>query len=100
MYADWELDENRAEERLRVQKAAEDRRSELLNGLTRRQRHFLLEKLLGYCDRDAALLAGYSLSVAENTKQRIWKSQVRAEYENMKSRGPRSSILKRQTTTP
>jgi hypothetical protein len=28
--------------------------------------------------------AGYSLSVAENAKQRIWKPQVRAEYERVK----------------
>lgn len=38
------------------------------NGLTRRQRTFLFEKLLGVTDKDAALGAGYSPSVAENTK--------------------------------
>jgi len=27
---------------------------------------------------------GYSLSVAENTKQRIWKSQVRIEFERLR----------------
>jgi hypothetical protein len=59
------------------------RRSELLNGLTRRQRTFLLEKLTGLNDKDAALVAGYSSSVAENTKQRIWKPKVRAEYERL-----------------
>ena len=30
-------------------------------------------------------LAGYSLSVAENTKQRIWKPRVRAEWERLRS---------------
>jgi hypothetical protein len=32
-------------------------------------------------DKDAAIAAGYSLSVAENTKQRIWKPRVRDEFE-------------------
>jgi phage terminase small subunit len=59
-------------------------RSELLNGLTRGQRTFVLEKLTGLNDKDAAIAAGYSLSVAENTKQRIWKAKVRAEYERLK----------------
>jgi DNA-directed RNA polymerase specialized sigma24 family protein len=58
-------------------------RSELLNGLTRRQRTFILEKLTGLNDKEAALVAGYSLSVAENTKQRVWKPKVRAEYERL-----------------
>ena len=40
---------------------------------------------LGLNDRDAALAAGYSLSVAQNTKQRIWKPQVRAEWERLRS---------------
>jgi hypothetical protein len=31
------------------------------------------------------LAAGYSLSVAENTKQRVWKPQVLAEYERVKT---------------
>jgi len=83
IYAGLELDENAAEERLREQEAAEQRKSELLNGLTRRQRHFLLEKLCGHSDKDAALLAGYSLSVAENTKQRVWKPVVRSEFERL-----------------
>ena len=77
--------ESGPEKRLRECEAAEQRRSELLNGLTRRQRHFILEKLMGNCDRDAALLAGYSLSVAENTKQRVWKPVVRAEFERIQS---------------
>lgn len=94
-YAGLELDESAAEERLRAQEAAAQRRSELLNRLTRRQRHFVLEKLLGHCDKDAALLAGYSLSVAENTKQRVWKPIVRAEFERLQSE-PASS-LKRLT---
>jgi len=35
-------------------------------------------------NKDAALAAGYALSVAENTKQRIWKPQVLAEYERVR----------------
>jgi phage terminase small subunit len=48
------------------------------------QRLFLFGKLGGLNDKDAAIAAGYSLSVAENTKQRIWKPQVRAEYERVR----------------
>jgi hypothetical protein len=59
------------------------RRSELRNGLTDRQRLFLFGKLTGLNDKDAAIAAGYSLSVAENTKQRIWKPRVRAEFERL-----------------
>jgi len=44
--------------------------------LSRRQRTFLLEKLVGLNDRDAALAAGYSPRVAENTKQKIWAKPV------------------------
>jgi hypothetical protein len=62
----------------------EAKRSELRNGLTCRQRMFILEKLVGRSDKDAALSAGYSLSVAENTKQRIWKPPVRAEFEQLR----------------
>src|SRR5215468_10734028 len=62
----------------------ERRRSELRNGLTDRQRLFLFGKLSGLNDKDAALAAGYALSVAENTKQRIWKPQVRTEYERVR----------------
>ena len=43
------------------------KRSDLRNGLTRRQRTFIMEKLVGLNDKDAALAAGYPLSVAENT---------------------------------
>jgi len=57
-------------------KALALKRLKLRHGLTRRQRHFVLEKLFGLNDKDAALSAGYSLSVAENTKQRIWKPTV------------------------
>lgn len=46
----------------------EKRRSDLRNGLTDKQRLFLFGKLSGLNDKDAALAAGYSLSVAENTK--------------------------------
>jgi phage terminase small subunit len=65
----------------------EQRRSELRNGLTGMQRLFLFGKLNGLNDKDAALAAGYSLSVAENTKQRIWRPRVRAEFERLQ-RGP------------
>jgi hypothetical protein len=60
-----------------MQEFVNAKRSELRNGLTRRQRTFVLEKLAGLNDKDAALSAGYSLSVAENTKQRIWKPRAR-----------------------
>jgi hypothetical protein len=51
-------------------------------GLSRRQRAFIREKVLGLNDEDAALAARYSLSVAENTKQKIWaKPQVLTEFE-------------------
>jgi hypothetical protein len=61
----------------------EQRRNELKNGLTDMQRLFLFGKLSGLNDKDAAIAAGYSLSVAENTKQRIWKPRVRAEFERL-----------------
>lgn len=44
---------------------------------------FILEKLVGRNDKEAALSAGYSPSVAENTKQRVWKPQVRLEFERL-----------------
>jgi phage terminase small subunit len=44
---------------------------DLLNGLSRRQRTFILEKIMGRNDKDAALAAGYSLSMAGNTKQKV-----------------------------
>jgi hypothetical protein len=66
----------------------EARRSKLRNGLTDMQRLFLFGKLSGLNDKDAAIAAGYSVSVAENTKQRIWKPRVRAEYERiMRTKG-------------
>jgi len=66
----------------------EGRRSELRNGLTDRQRLFLFGKLSGLNDKDAAIAAGYSVSVAENTKQRVWKPDVRAEYQRiMRTKG-------------
>ena len=66
-----------------LEEQLERRRSELRNGLTDRQRLFLFGKLSGLNDKNAALAAGYSVSVAENTKQRIWKPQVRAEFERL-----------------
>jgi hypothetical protein len=71
-------DDINASEQARIQKLVKARRSDLRNGLTRLQRTFVLEKLVGLNDKDVALSAGYSLSVAENTKQRIWKQRVRA----------------------
>ena len=61
----------------------EQRRSQLRKGLTNMQRLFLFGKLSGLNDKDAAIAAGYSVSVAENTKQRIWKPRVRAEFERL-----------------
>ena len=63
----------------------EQHRSDLRNGLTDKQRLFLFGKLSGLNDKNAALAAGYSVSVAENTKQRIWKPHVRAEFERLKA---------------
>ena len=57
--------------------------SELRNGLTAMQRLFLFAKLSGLNDKDAAIAAGYSVSVAENTKQRVWKPRVREEFERL-----------------
>jgi phage terminase small subunit len=57
----------------------------LRNGLTDKQRLFLFGKLSDLNDKDAALAAGYSLSVSENTRQRIWKPRVVAEFERLKS---------------
>jgi phage terminase small subunit len=60
------------------------RRSDEINRL---QRTFLLEKLVGLNDKEAALAAGYSLSVAENTKQKIWaKPRVQEQFKQLKER--------------
>ncbi len=72
-------------EQAREQAWVETKRSELRSGLTRRQRTFVLEKLVGLNDKNAAPAAGYSLCVAENTKQRIWNRQVREEFERLAS---------------
>jgi len=53
------------------------------------QRLFLFGKLGGRNDKDAAIAAGYSPSVAENTKQSVWKPRVRAEL-NRLQRGLRN----------
>jgi hypothetical protein len=68
---------------LTLEEELEQRRSELQNGLTHMHRLFLFGKLSGLNDKDAAIAAGYSVSVAENTKQRIWKPRVRAEFERL-----------------
>jgi hypothetical protein len=57
----------------------EAKKSELLGRLARPQRMFLLEKLVGLNDKNAGLAAGYSLSVAESTEQRIWTPDVRQD---------------------
>jgi hypothetical protein len=45
------------------------------------------KKILGLNDKEAALAADYSLSVAESTKAKIWgKRQVRIEFERLKAR--------------
>ena len=85
---------SRAPHRLRTGVKTGDRRrttnkqrSDVLRGLSSRQRAFIREKLFGLTDKAAALLAGYSLSVAENTKQKIWaKPRVREEYESLRQR--------------
>ena len=75
-------------EPLSPEEELEQRRSEMRNGLTDMQRLFLLGKLSGLNDKDAAIAAGYSVSVAENTKQRVWKPRVHAEYERiMRTKG-------------
>jgi len=52
-----------------------------------RQRVFLIEKVLGSNDRDAALIVGDSLSIAENAKQALWsKPGMREEVELLKAR--------------
>jgi phage terminase small subunit len=54
--------------------------------MLRRQRTFLLEKLVGLNNREAAHAAGYALSVAENTKYKIWAQPgVAAEFERLKN---------------
>ena len=61
------------------------KRSRRSDQISRLQRTFLLEKLVGLNDKDAALAAGYSLSVAENTKQKIWaKPGVQEQFEQLK----------------
>ena len=85
------LDEREAliepEKPLTPEEELEQCRSELRNGLTDMQRLFLFGKLGGLNDKDAAIAAGYSVSVAENTKQRIWKPRVRAEFERLRCVG-------------
>jgi hypothetical protein len=69
---------------LRSEEELEARRSELRKGLTDMRRLFLFGKLSGLNNKDAAIAAGYSVSVAENTKQRIWKPRVRCEFERQR----------------
>lgn len=69
-----------------------------IRGLSRKQHAFLREKILGMNDKEAALAAGYSLSVAENTKQKIWKPRVRAEFERLNESLRAKGIEKEQTS--
>jgi hypothetical protein len=85
VFHDSESDEITASEQANIQEFVKAKRLDLRNGLTHRQRTFILEKLVGLNDKDAALSVGYSLSVAENTKQRIWKPRVRTEWERLRS---------------
>ncbi|MGB7730104.1 MAG: hypothetical protein WBL50_18890 [Candidatus Acidiferrum sp.] len=78
--ANFRSDSRDASEQAVEQAEVDIRRSELRNGLTRRQRI-----LAGLNDKDAALAAGYSLSVAENTKQRIWNRWVIEEFQRLTS---------------
>ena len=81
---EFQLDHIVCQSPLTPEEKLERRRSELTNGLTDMQRLFLFGKLSGLNDKDAAIAAGYSLSVAENTKQRIWKPKVRMEFERLR----------------
>jgi hypothetical protein len=57
----------------------------IFQGITRRQHAFVREKILGMNDKEAAIAAGYSHSVAENTKQKIWaRPGVKEEFERLK----------------
>jgi phage terminase small subunit len=61
----------------------------------------LREKILGSNDKEAAIAAGYSPSVAENTKQKLWaKPQVREEFERLTRRfwTPRDQDANQQDT--
>jgi hypothetical protein len=70
------------EDRMRSQRPS--RKNALrIHGLTRKQHAFVREKVLGLNDKEAALAAGYSLSVAENTKQKIWNARVRLEFKRL-----------------
>ena len=84
VFRDLGLDDFELPEPLTPEEELERQRSELRNGLTDMQRLFLYGKLSGLNDKDAALAAGYSLSVAENTMQRIWKPRVIDEFARVK----------------
>jgi hypothetical protein len=85
LFREFQLDNIAYERPLASEEKLERRRLELKNGLTDMHRLFLFGKLSGLNDKDAAIAAGYSLSVAENTKQKIWKPQVRMEFERLRS---------------
>jgi hypothetical protein len=78
-------DKRMTSDHTREQVKLDIKRSELRNGLTKRQCIFILEKLVGLNHKNAALSAGYSLSVSENSKQRILNDRLNAEFERLKS---------------
>jgi hypothetical protein len=76
-------------------------RSDRPRGLSRRQRAFIREKVLGLNDKEAALAAGYSLSVSHNTKQKIWHCPgVAAEFERLRKAVRRDYIGEVATLPP
>jgi hypothetical protein len=76
--------QNAVESTVKRQRKAHQK-ADRINGLLRRQRTFLLEKLVGLNDKEAALAAGYALSIAENTKQKIWANPgMHLEFERLK----------------
>jgi hypothetical protein len=79
-----DCEEIEIEEELSGEELLVHRRMELRGGLTEMERLFLFGKLGGLNDKDAALAAGYSMSVAENTKQKVWKPRVVAEFARVK----------------
>jgi len=69
-----------------------------IRGLTRKQHGFIREKVLGMNDKEAALAAGYSFTVAENTKQKIWEPRVRAQFERLNESLRAKGMDKNQTS--
>ena len=67
-----------------IRKSGRKRSESSLASLTNRQRNFLVGKLDGKSDRQAALDAGYAASVANNTKQKIMsRPEVRQAFQEL-----------------